>query len=81
MSNLSDPKALIIGEGAARTLKVEVGDEVLLTASTIYDQVEVGEFKIALIIKDTNFVSGLITYADIEAVNELIGIPHGGFNF
>ncbi|MBP5753736.1 MAG: ABC transporter permease [Treponema sp.] len=81
LSNLSDPKALIIGEGAARTLKVEVGDEVLLTASTIYDQVEVGEFKIALIIKDTNFVSGLITYADIEAVNELIGIPHGGFNF
>ncbi len=81
LSNLSDPKALIIGEGAARTLKVEVGDEVLLTASTIYDQVEVGEFKIALIIKDTNFVSGLITYADIEAVNELIGIPRGGFNF
>ena len=80
-ANLSDPKALIIGEACARTLKVEVGDEVLLTASTIYDQVEVGEFKVAVIVKDTNFISGLITYADIEAVNELIGIPRGGFNF
>lgn len=80
-ANLSDPKALVIGEACARTLKVEVGDEVLVTASTIYDQVEVGEFKIALIVKDTNFISGLITYADIEAVNELIGIPRGGFNF
>ncbi|MBO7637510.1 MAG: ABC transporter permease [Treponema sp.] len=81
LSNLSDPRAIIIGEGAARTLKVEVGDEILLNTTTIYDQVEVGEFKVALIVKDTNFISGLITYANIETLNELIGIPRGGFNF
>ncbi|MBO5607264.1 MAG: FtsX-like permease family protein [Treponema sp.] len=80
ISNLSDPRVLIVGEGMAKTLKVEVGDEVLLTTTTIYGQNEVGDFKVGLIIKDSNFVTGMVSYADIRTLNKLIDIPEDGYN-
>ena len=80
ISNLSDPRVLIVGEGMAKTLKVEVGDEVLLTTTTIYGQNEVGDFKVGLIIKDSNFVTGMVSYADIRTLNKLIDVPEDGYN-
>lgn len=81
LENLKQKDALIISEGMAKTLKVEVGDSVLLLTSTIYGQSEVGDFTIAAISMDSNFVTGMLTYANIDTLNELIAIPEGGYNF
>ena len=81
VENLKNKDALIINEGMANTLKVEVGDSVLLITTTIYGQSEVGDFTIAAISKDSNFVTGMLSYANIDTLNELINIPEGGYNF
>lgn len=77
----TDPSAIIISQKTADTLKAEVGDTILYTTQTIYGQNEVGEFTVALITRDSNFLTGLWTYVNIETLNSLIGIPQGGYNF
>lgn len=79
--NLKDPNALILSQNVANSLKVQVGDTVLYTTSTIYGQNEVGEFNVAVITKDSNFVSGMMSYVNIETLNQLIGINEGGYNY
>lgn len=81
LENLKDPASLIIGKNMADALKVHVGDTVLYLTSTIYGQNEVGEFKVALINRDSSFISGMMTYTNIETLNKLIEIPEGGYNF
>lgn len=81
IENLQKSDALIISEGMAKSLKIEVGDSVLMLTTTIYGQSEVGEFTVALISKDSNFITGMLTYANIDTLNALIGIPEGGYNF
>ena len=81
IANLNSPDAIIISKNAADTLKAEVGDTILYTTQTIYGQNEVGEFKIALITKDSSFLTGMWSYTNIETLNKLVGIPEGGYNY
>lgn len=81
LENLKTPGSLIIGKNMADSLKVHVGDTILYITTTIYGQNEVGEFKVALINKDSSFISGMMVYTDIESLNKLIGIPEGGYNY
>ncbi len=78
--NFSDPKALVISEKTANSMNLEVGDVVTLTAITLYGQNNVEDFKIAAIIKSNSFVNAMMSYANIESVNSLVGIPEGGYS-
>lgn len=80
IENLSDPHALVISDKTASSMNLAVGDEIILTVMTIYGQNNVGDFKIAGIIKSNSFMNTLQSYADIDTVNELIGIPEGGYS-
>lgn len=77
----TDPHALILSKKTADSLKVEVGDQVLYATTTIYGQREIGEFNVALITRDSSFLTGMWTYMNIDTLNSLIGIPEGGYNF
>ena len=81
LENLKDPNVMIVSKGLADSLKAEVGDTILYKTSTIYGQLEVGEFTIGLITKDSNFLTGMWSYVNIETLNSLIGIPYGGYNY
>ncbi len=77
----TDPHALILSKKTADSLKVEVGDQVLYATTTIYGQREIDEFNVALITRDSSFLTGMWTYMNIDTLNSLLGIPEGGYNF
>ncbi len=80
LENLSDPKSLIISQKLADTLNLDIGDEVIYSTTTIYNQKNVDDFKVGLIIKENTFVTSTQIYAQIETVNKLIEIPEGGYS-
>lgn len=77
--NLSNPKALIISDKTAESMNLQVGDQVLITVQTIYGQNNVDDFTIAAIMKSNSIMNTMQVYADIDTVNELVGIPEGGY--
>ncbi len=81
IEDLKKPNTILIGENAAKNLKVEIGDAILYVTNTIYGQNEVGEFTVVAINKDSNFLTGIMSYTDIETLNKLVGINEGGYNY
>ena len=78
--NLSDPSAIVISDKTAESMNLALGDNVVFTALTIYGQNNVADFKVAAIVKSNSFVSSMMTYANIETINSLVGIPEGGYS-
>ena len=74
------PDALVISQGLADTLNLDIGDDVTYTTTTIYGQNNVADFRIAAIIEDNTFISSMMCYANIETVNKIIDIPEGGYS-
>ena len=72
---MADPRAIIIGAGAAKTLKVEIGEVVTLRAETVTGQQNVGSFVVQGITVESSFLSSFSNYAHLERVNEMINIP------
>ena len=79
LDNLRDPYAMVINSKIAENLNLEVGDQVIFTTSTIYGQNTVADFKIALITKATSLVDSTQVFVNIETLNQLVGIPEGGY--
>ncbi len=77
---LNDPNAIVINSQLADSLKVQVGDQVLYTTTTIYGQNNVADFTVGAIIKSSNFLTGLMIYANIETLNSIVEIPEGGYS-
>ena len=71
---------ILISEQMAENLKLEVGDQVLYTTTTVYGQNNVADFTVGGIIEGSSFFSGMIAYANIETVNALVEIPEGGYS-
>lgn len=79
LENVFKPHALIISQKNAEALNLQIGDTVLYSTTTISNQKNVGEFTVQLIIKDPSLISSLMIYAPIDEINELVGIPKGGY--
>lgn len=67
-------EGLILNEKLAEELDVHVGDTVVGKLRTVTGQTNVGDFYITGILKGTDILSSMISYANIEYINELIGI-------
>lgn len=80
LESIYDRDAVVLNEQMAENLNVEVGDTIMYTTNTIYGQREYGEYVVKAIIKGNSFLSGMIAYANIETINELVGIPEGGYS-
>ncbi len=72
--------SIILSQNTAEALKVQVGDQILFTCSTIYGQNEVADFTVGAIVQSSSFLSGMNSYVNIEALNSIIQIPEGGYN-
>lgn len=79
LENLSDPYALIVSDKMAESMNLAIGDQVIYTTTTIYGQNNVADFTVALITKSSTFLDSMQTYAYIETVNKIVGIPEGGY--
>lgn len=80
IENLSDPQALIITDKTADSMNLEVGDQLIISTSTIYGQNNFADFTIAAIIKSNSFTNTIQCYSHLDYVNELVGIPAGGYS-
>ncbi len=78
--NLNEPNILIISDKTAESMNLEIGDDVLISAATIYGQFNVEDFRVGAIIKSNSFLNGMIAYADINSVNRLVDMPEHGFS-
>ena len=79
VENLKDPQAIIISEKMATSMNLQIGDQLIYTTGTIYGQNNVADLTVALITKGNTLLDSMKTYANIETVNQLIGIPEGGY--
>lgn len=77
--NLSDPNALILGKSIAESLNLHIGDSVIYITNTIYGQNEVGDFKIAAIIKENSLLTSMSAYTHSATLNKLVGLPEDGY--
>ncbi len=71
---------VVIGEKTAKALNVQVGESILIQAETVYGQQNVIEAPVKAIFRESN-ISGGTVYMDIEAVNGLLNLPKGSFNW
>lgn len=65
---------IIISTGIAERLKVEIGDILSVKLRTVYGQENLGEFRLAGISYDPGLLANISAYADLDYVNELLGL-------
>lgn len=80
VEDIFKPYSMVITKKNADTLNVKIGDTVLYTTTTIEGQNTVGEFTVALIIKDNSIMNSILLYAPIDSINELVGMKSGEYN-
>ncbi len=80
LSGLAGTKGIVIGEKEAKKLGVKLGEDILVQAETIYGQQNVIQAPVKAIFKEDNLSSGT-AFMDREAVNQLLNMPAGSFNW
>lgn len=80
VENFNDPHALVINDKTAESLNLSVGDTLLFTTTTIYDQNTVDDFTVAGIYKSNSILNALQVYTHLETLNKLIEIPEDGYS-
>ena len=78
--DLSMKNGLIISDKIAKTLNLEVGDDVIYSSSTVYGQNTVADMKIMGIMKSNSFINTMQAYCDIEDLNAIVEMPAGGYS-
>lgn len=74
LDRISERKALILPMDVAQKIGVVVGEEVLMSLNTVTGQANVGEFTVVALTKDASGLGFSASYANIEYVNELVGL-------
>jgi len=80
VEDLTRPDAMVINEKVAENMNLEVGDSVIFTTTTIYGQNTVADYTIVAISKGNSFIDATRTFVNIDPLNELVGIPQGGYS-
>ena len=78
--DLTVPNGLIISDKIANTMNLQVGDDVIYSASTVYGQNTVADMKITGIMKSNSFINTMQSYCDIEDLNKIVEMPEGSYS-
>lgn len=76
---MADPRGLILSEGTARRLKVEMGDRVIVRLETYTGQQNAGEMTVRALIPDNGLMASFSAYANLAYVNELLNLGTGEY--
>jgi len=79
LDDLSKPNALILSKKTADVLKVNCGDTVLFSTTTLTNQKNVGELYVAAIIKDASLMGSAMSYASLDYINEIMELPEDSY--
>ena len=77
--NASDPYTIFLDENTAKALNVNIGDQIVVKALGMFGQQNVVDLTLGGVYKSSTFLSSMQAYANIETVNDLIGVPEGGY--
>jgi len=80
LADMAGGDGIVLGEKTAKSLDVRLGERVLIQAETIYGQQNVIEAPVRAIFKEDQLASGSC-YMDREAVNSLLNMEKGSFNW
>ncbi len=80
LDGMTGSDGVVLGEKTAKKLNVQVGESILIQTETIYGQENVIEAPVKAIFRESN-VSGGTVYMDVEAVNSLLNMPKGSYNW
>jgi len=70
------PNGVILSKKTADTLKLQLGDSLLLKCKTVTGQENVGEFVIGYITSDTSQFGGMVAFANRDYINQLANLPN-----
>ena len=79
LDSLDEEQGILINEKLAENLDVHINDMIIGKLQTVTGQTNVGDFKVIGILKGTDMLSSLTSYANIKYVNKLIGIPEDDY--
>lgn len=80
VDELSDPRAVLLGQKHADKLGVQVGEEIFIQAQTVFGQQNYDAFVVKAIYDDSNASMGSSIYVGLDAANKLIDMKPGSFN-
>lgn len=80
IADLSDPRAVLLGQKHADKLGVRVGEELFIQVQTVHGQQNYDSFLVKGIYDDSNNTMTSSIYAGIDAVNQLLDMKPGSFN-
>jgi len=80
LDGMQGSPGIVLGEKTAKKLNIVVGESMLIQAETIYGQQNVIEAPVKAIFKEAGLSAGT-AYMDKEAVNGLLNMPPGSFNW
>lgn len=72
--DLSWPNAIVISQSVAKKLNALPGDTLVAQFQTVTGQNNVGEFRVAAITVDSSFIGSMMTYVQLDYLNDLIGL-------
>ena len=79
-NDLYKEESLIISDKLADSMNLTIDDTVMITAQTINGQQNVKDFIIRGVVRSNNFISGLMIFANISEVNNLLEMPEDAFS-
>lgn len=74
LEDIDDIQGIILNQKIAEDLDVHVNDIIVGKMNTITGQVNVGDFRVIGILKGTDVLSSILSYANRKYVNQLIGL-------
>ncbi len=74
VESVDEYQGIIINEKMAEELDIRLGDSLIAKLQTVTGQTNVGDFIVTGILEGTDILTSMSSYANIEYVNELIGI-------
>lgn len=74
LDSVNEYQGIIINEKMAEELDIRLGDSLIAKLQTVTGQTNVGDFIVTGILAGTDILSSMSSYANIEYINELIGI-------
>lgn len=79
IENVYEENAIVLSKKAAEKLDVHVGDMIIAKMSTVTGQVNVGDFKVAGVLKGEDLLSSYTMYCDIRYMNLLTGVGENDY--
>jgi putative ABC transport system permease protein len=76
---MKNRQGLILSEGTARKLNVEMGDQLLFSCATLTGQQNVGEFTLVALTPENSILSGFSAYANLSYISELLDLKAGEY--